>query len=227
MNSTQQLQVKIYPPTYTDDELDFFAGEVRFLTDGTRLWDGTKIDIEWILESTAHEMGWIIEHQFHPLMSTQKCESKTYGYCLFQEKTIVLDSRDDVVATPTQRFTQAHELFHMLKHEQYALQTSGKVLPEKLEKNANSFARRLLLPKEEFTQAFKEECIHEGLKDLSVIDSRKAYKLETVLSHLAYRFCVSGWSAAVRVKDLNLTGDKRTYELNFLSKKTYIIGKKK
>lgn len=199
--------------------LEQLAKKARDQLGGRETWLNSRVNVDLLLERYADKIGWSIIHEFEePLF--QRCDSKTYGCCDYSERSIFLDCTEGV-REETQRFAQAHELFHLAHHWKH-IQKVGPLPKEKrLETNASEFARCLLLPPSEFEAAFYEEMTLEG----AVISESDIPKIQDVVRYLAGRFGVPGFSAALRVKDLGLLGDREVAERWLLASRPQYLPK--
>lgn len=148
---------------------------------------GDDVDLPVELIAVTDYVGFRVE-KFHP---DREDNLTIAGFMSFNDKTIVLNAND---SAKRRRFTCAHEVGHILLHEDHVREDGGDIVyrTEKLhdsenktiEREANYFAGCLLMPKYLFTTEFD--------KNYGDIDS---------LSHL---FGVSRNAVVIRISELNL-----------------------
>lgn len=212
-------------PDEIEESAEEYHSEFEFISPGN-LWSGSQINIEYVLECTANTLGWDVYHEFDSPLLGSTCDYTTHGYCDFAEKTVYLDWSEPI-KEGSRRFAQAHELYHLLHHREYAHKHGCKAWPSWTEANASHFARAFLLPKKEFTEAFYEECSLQGIHEPMYAGDHYFDAMKEAICYLAGTFGTSGFPTAVRIKDLNLLSDRDRTQKWLLDPKPYYFPKKR
>lgn len=134
-----KLDVPENPLDLTEDDIEAFAQQVR------AYWGVERGALTNVLEK-IEESG-ILVSRIH--VRAEKVDAFSQWSDVFEVPFIVL-SRDKASAV-RQRFDALHELFHVLAHRQVTQTTmNDRAKYKKLEKQADIFARYMLLPEQEF-----------------------------------------------------------------------------
>lgn len=189
-----------------------------------------------VLKKIGHSEGsvsledvcnWLKEQDGLKVSTNSSFEQGVLGKITFNPLEIYIDNRQ-CETQPRKRFTLAHELGHLLlKHSEYMI---GELCHEsdvnmenpanigikdikRMEWQANQFASCLLLPKEEFVQAFlkeaaRNELYNKGFGVLYLDDQPcNLNSYHKVTNPLMRRFAVSRSTVKIRLKKLGFLNE--------------------
>lgn len=175
-----------------------------------------SIKIERIVERAFNGLfsleGWTIKY-VEELKASAGSSDRHFGQTLFNEKRVEIagSSNGKTLHDYSIRTTVAHEFYHVLQHEDYALRNKIEEMPEDLEGNAKAFARIFLLPAKEFfcdflALATKDKCRLIGSGGVENTEENIRWLTEEVIPELSKAYQVATFSVGIRIKELNLLG---------------------
>jgi hypothetical protein len=212
-------------PLMSFEQLEKYAAELASYYDfriGPFMKEG-QVDIDLVAENLCKERGYRIQFVLIPGFTDGDC--KEYGRTIFSRKLIEIAEPNNLfrIDEKTIRTTQAHEMYHALTHEEYALAAKPREFPKKLEKNAKDFARIFLLPEKEFSASFKSKSDEHALTYSSGVLDETGKNLSAlrnwIIPALSDEFGISTFSISLRIKDLNLLGSRDLAQKHLLDGK--------
>lgn len=134
------------------------------------LFEGVNNTIEHYEASTGHNafdefalnieqiFSWYVEDQIGYRFTTKETGDMplengrpSYGFTDYTNKAVTIDHKKPV---QTQRYTMAHELFHVLHHRNFVKALGPKINDKKLENQAHTYARCVLMPDDKLRSQF-------------------------------------------------------------------------
>lgn len=225
-SAVSNLPAKVKYPKMTADEIEQYAQDLAAeyaLLVGEVFKDG-MVDIDLIAEHFIYESGYRFGFVEKPFFVAGNYTE--YGRTVFSRKIVEI-TQNDRICDKTVRTTLAHEMFHVLKHSEYALASGMQEMTKDLEGDAKLFARVFMLPKEAFTQRFNElfqrYClVYDPFGRFHADEGSVEVMRVGVVPRLSDAFGVSTGAINLRIKQLNLLGCRKIAEDVLLEKnRTY------
>ncbi len=215
-------------PYYTREQIEAKTIELITSVDSSCLIDPVATPIGAIVETLSNEHA--IKFVFHEDLGLYNSNSKILGKCDLKTKTIYIDPSVQS-HEGRMRFTLAHELGHLILHQQVVFSTTDPIFEddisqlyrtkypdrsdlEWLEWHANKFASSLLMPKATFIK-FVNNTLNKMDLHLNpgkiYLDDQHCNKeiLLNVLNEISLIFQTSKQASEIRLRDFDYIIDNR------------------